>query len=77
MMSRMFIIYDGRACGGAGTDDAAVCDTATSDREARSRARSGDYGASVACFSYRTDQPGIMDDERWEWDWHEGSGFST
>ncbi len=66
-----WILYDGRASGGPGSDsDAAVvlvsCD---SDKEARSYA--GDYG-DMACYTYDEQ----TQEELWLWDWKEPHGFS-
>ncbi|MCI0537689.1 MAG: hypothetical protein L0Z50_20945 [Verrucomicrobiales bacterium] len=64
--SRKYVIYDARACGGQGTDQARLCDVADSNTEAR-RCHQGIYGA-VACYSYRVNGKKLVD-ERWEWDW--------
>lgn len=62
--NRMYILYDGRACGGQGTDDATVLVACSSDREARGY--KGDYG-QMACYSYAVNGQELSD-ERWEWD---------
>jgi len=62
---RTYILYDSRACGDQGTEDASVFDTADSNKEAKSL--KGDYGA-MACYSCRKDGNQLVD-ERWEWDY--------
>lgn len=65
MSGRKYILFDGRACGGVGTDDATVlvfCDTA---EEAHSY--KDDFG-DAACYSYAVKDGNILYDERWEWD---------
>lgn len=68
-MSRMFILYDGRACGGRGTDDASVlvaCDT-----EEEAKGYFGKYG-DMACYSYAKSykkSKRLLIGERWEWDY--------
>lgn len=62
---RKYILYDARACGDAGTDDASVLVACGSNKEAKSYR--GDFGA-MACYSYATDG-GELTDERWEWDY--------
>lgn len=81
-MGRVYLLFDGRACGDCGQDgppDESVCLVACeSDREARSYA--GDFG-DMACFSYAERRRGRRNaelvDERWEWDWYAaGAGFN-
>lgn len=64
---RVYILYDARACGGRGTNGAAVlemCFTMAAAREAE-----GDYG-TMACYSYAMNgKP--LEDEKWEWDYFE------
>lgn len=73
MNGRQWILYDGRAVAGRGTDDAQVLVCCDSDREARSYA--GDFGSEMACYSYRIVGDQLVD-ERHEWDWFDGPGFS-
>lgn len=61
---RTYLLFDSRACGAQGTEDASVLVACESNREAKSY--KGDYGA-MACYSYRDDN-GTLIDERWEWD---------
>lgn len=66
--ARQYILYDGRACGGQGTDNASVLEACDSDEEAQEA--KGDYG-QMACYSYRLEPDGkTLVDERWEWDYH-------
>lgn len=62
---RFFIIYDGRACGDQGTDDAAVLFAVGNDRQEAIAAMS-DFG-QCALYSY-VRQQGMLTDERWECD---------
>lgn len=61
---RQFILYDGRAADGLGTDEAAVLCTAETLAEARDDAGTGEWGA-VACYSYGLDGNKLID-ERFE-----------
>ncbi len=61
---RLYILYDARACGDQGTDDAAVLCTAGTDSEARGDAKM--YG-ETACYSYAILGKNL-EDERWKWD---------
>ena len=63
--NRKYILYDSRACGAVGTDDAAVIVFCDSNKEAKSY--KGQYGA-MACYSYRENE-NMLDDEKWEWDY--------
>ena len=70
---REWILYDARACNGAGTDDAQIL--VCCDDEAEARTYCGDFG-QMAAYSYARHNwngPGrrYVDDERWEWDWSE------
>jgi len=65
---KMWILYDGRACGNAGTDDASVLVACDSAKEAD--VYKGDYG-SMACYSYDI-VDGKLVNRQWEWDWHPG-----
>ena len=69
-----FVLYDGRACGGAGTEDSVVFAICDSEEEARSY--QGLFGEwAMACYSYRVLPPlssggnERLVDEKWEWDW--------
>ena len=68
---RHWILYDGRACGGPGsdTDAAVVLVSCGSDKEARDYA--GDFG-HMACYSYVEGEK----HETWLWDWTPEGGFS-
>lgn len=67
-MKRTWILYDGRACGGQGTEDASVLVCCGSNQEAKSYR--GEYG-DMACYSY-AEKGTELTDERWEWDWPTG-----
>ena len=69
---RLYILYDGRACGNCSTDDAVVLVSCSSDEEARSY--DGDFG-DMACYAY-TVRGEALCNERWVWDWRVQSGFS-
>ena len=80
-MSRIYLLYDARACGDCGQngppDESLVLVTCESDHEARSCA--GDFG-DMACYSYSekrvSSRKTEVVDERWEWDWCVGRGFN-
>jgi hypothetical protein len=59
---RVWIVYDGRACAGQGTESALVMSTASSLREARKDCRM--FGFTCAIYS-GTVKNGVMDDETW------------
>jgi len=64
MSKKLYILYDGRACGNNGTDDALVLCTAQSEAEALQDA---DMFGETACYSY--DAKGkTLTNEKWEWD---------
>ena len=65
---RTFILYDGRACGNQGTDDASVLVGCDSDEEAQSY--KGDFGG-MACYSYAIDKNNHLVDQQWEWDYYD------
>lgn len=71
MSREHWILYDGRACGGPGSDSdsAVVLVSCDSDEEARSYA--GHFG-HMACYFYREGDS----DETWQWDWTDEDGFS-
>lgn len=64
--TRSFVLYDSRACGSQGTEEASVLVCCESNREAKSY--KADFGA-MACYSYRVDGKNLVD-EQWEWDWY-------
>jgi len=64
-MDRVYILYDGRACGDQGTDDASPLVVCGRNKEAKGH--KGDFGA-MACYSYRKDGKKLVD-EQWEWDY--------
>lgn len=66
MSDRLYILYDSRACGAQGTEDASVLEACEDDADARSAC--GDYGA-MACYSYAHGPDSTLVDEKWEWDW--------
>lgn len=63
---RKYLLYDARACGDAGTDDAACLGIADSLKEARRDAR--DLGYDCAIYSCAIDGNTLID-ERWEEDY--------
>lgn len=69
-MKRLWILYDSRACGGVGTDNAVVLVACDSNKEAQSY--KGEYG-SMACYSYKIEKRSngkeYLVDEQWEWDY--------
>ena len=67
---RVWILYDGRAAHGMGTDNASVLVCCSSNREAQSY--KGDFGG-MACYSYRDDGE-YLTDEQYEWNWFPGQG---
>ena len=69
--ARIWILYDGRACGGVGTEDAMVLVACTSEKEAKSY--KGDFG-DMACYSYSEiveNGKNMLVDEKWEWDYND------
>lgn len=65
--TRLYVIYDDRAID-LGTDHAAVLDSCTSIREAKSARHR--FGCGMACYSYEIrDGSKTMTDERFEWSW--------
>jgi len=67
---RMWLLYDGRACGGVGTDRAICLVACISNRQAK---RYRTWYGSCACYSYAEDGENLTD-ERWEWDFHPEGG---
>lgn len=65
MSKRTYILWDSRACGGVGTDDASVIEVCADEQEAREY---GGESGGAACYSY-ADVGANLTDERWEWDW--------
>ena len=90
-MARLYILYDGRACADQGTEDAAVMEASGND-EQEARKSVDMYGDIVACYSYLEGEATaedvkesggmltigdpILTDEKWEWDWYRGKGFT-
>ena len=62
---RLYVLYDDRACGAQGTEDATVLVSCESEEEALSYR--GDFGP-MACYSYAIGPGDQLEDERWEWD---------
>lgn len=62
MGKRMYLIFDGRACGGAGTDGVTCLDTASDLKEAQGSAVL--QGRDCAIYSY-DDQGSKLVNERW------------
>lgn len=62
MSKRNFILYDGRAAHGMGTDDALVLDICDTLVEARHEAKAGRWG-EVACYSYDLDGNKLVDEK--------------
>lgn len=60
-------MWDSRACGSQGTDDAQVMVSCKSLKEARSY--NGDYG-QVAIYKYRINEKGELVDEEWVEDFY-------
>lgn len=67
-MSRMYILYDGRAAGGD-TSEASVLVCCETYREAWSERK--DYGGASVCYSYRQSGKQLID-ERYEFMWFHG-----
>ncbi len=61
---RVYLLYDARACGGVGTDDA-ICVEACGTQDACFNS-APDYG-DCACYSFHAEGRELSDD-RWEWD---------
>lgn len=64
---RRFILFDGRACNGVGTDDATVLMSCNSEAEAHREKT--EFGDASACYSYK-EEGNKLTDEKWEWDYH-------
>jgi hypothetical protein len=65
-MGQVFILFDARAAGGVGTDNASVACVCVCDTESEARDDAKHRG-SVACYQY--DQKGKnLVNERWLWD---------
>lgn len=60
-MTKIFLVYDGRACGGIGTDNATVMVVCESLKEARNCQE--DYG-QCAIYEYE-DRNGTLVNEQW------------
>lgn len=69
-MKKIYCVYDGRACGGAGTDDALVMVCCNSLKEAQSY--KGEYGTMTAVYSYdesiQNNGKRLLINEKWEED---------
>lgn len=66
MSEKLYVLYDERACGAQGTDDAVVLCTAYSIKEAEDDATM--FGVT-ACYSYDVDEEGrTVLNEQWEFD---------
>ena len=61
---RIYLLYDGRACGGVGTDDA-ICVEACGEQDACFE--SAPHYDDCACYSFHAEGRELSD-ERWEWD---------
>jgi hypothetical protein len=62
---KQYILYDSRAAGGLGTDDASVLVACESEAEAKSY--KGEFGG-MSCYSYDIVDSKLVN-EKWEWDW--------
>ena len=77
-MKKLWVIYDGRACGGDIPEEACIFIACDSNEEARSCVEN--YG-DCACYSYKlgpkdTEGRTTLIDPEWEWDWHIENGFN-
>ena len=63
---RVYILYDSRAAGGVGTEEASVLVACDDEEEAKSY--QGEFDA-MSCYSY-CDKNGQLTDEQFEWDWY-------
>lgn len=76
---RCYFLYDGRSALGQGTEDAIVLSYCETRRRARDEAPEHGH---CACYSYKSNPPrvdggtGFLSDERWEWDFIPGQGFT-
>jgi hypothetical protein len=75
MSDRTFILYDGRAADGSGTEDASVLVVCEDNEEALEYR--GDFG-DMACYSYAVKktpegQHDELVDEQFEWNWFPGN----
>ena len=62
---KQYILYDGRSCGGVGSDDAQILCCASSLREARSDSKMFGDGAIYVCDIYRRNGKDWGEDEEW------------
>jgi len=60
---KLWIVWDARACGGMGTEDAQVMVSCDSLEEARSYR--GDYGTMAAIYSYDVNDRNELVNEEW------------
>ena len=75
MSSRIFIIYDGRACGDRETDDAAILFNVGGDRQEAIDYMVEDNFGQCALYSYNEEGATSLTDERWEGDFIPGKGW--
>ena len=66
-----WILYDGRACGGPGSDSDAALVLVSCEDDDEARSYAGTYG-HMACYAYTEGE----DFEAWLWDWTDEGGFS-
>ena len=62
--SRVYILYDSRAAGGVGTEEASEITFCNNEEEAKSCR--GQF-RGMSCYSYLDNDQ--LTDQRWEWDW--------
>jgi len=72
-LPRLYLIYDGRAAGGQGTEDAMVM-VASGNSEEDARKDAKEHGDISSCYSYKDGDK--LTDEKWEWDWYGTTGFT-
>jgi hypothetical protein len=68
-MEKKYILYDGIAHAGMGTDNANILCVCSSNKQAKSY--KGGFG-SMACYSYDVDSKNENEliNEQWEWDYY-------
>lgn len=77
-MSRVYIIYDGRACGNQGTNNASILFAVGHDRKEATDYMETDIYGQCALYSYRYGGHGTsLTDEQWEGDFVPGGGFTS
>lgn len=62
---KQWILYDGRACGGVGSDDAMVLCCASSLKEAKEDSKMFGDGAIYVCDIYRYNGKDYGENEEW------------